>query len=157
MRKSRTLRFLQAQPCVCGLRAGSAPRSEEEADGGPITTSSKEALALFQQARTSGRRRDRGGRPPTGPGDPEGPEFAMAYAYARVPAEGSRSRARTWTRPSAWPRVSPARSTGSGDRRLPRRQAAKAKQEIDELLKLYPQDKRVHSSPGTITPSFSLI
>jgi tetratricopeptide (TPR) repeat protein len=118
----------------------------------PITTSSKEALALFQQARDKWDNIEFAAAAALlDQAIQKDPNFAMAYAYRARSGGGV-----PLSRQSLGKALGLAEKVSTGEKHwilateaFLDGNAAKAKQEIDELLKLYPQDARVHSLAGS--------
>jgi len=117
-----------------------------------ITSSSKPALALFQQAREKmDNQETTAAAPLLDQAIHKDPDFAMAYAYRALAGGGFNVLRLNMDKAVALaPKVSPGErlwiqaQEAQFDGNLP-----KAKQQGDELLKLYPNDKRIAQLAGT--------
>jgi tetratricopeptide (TPR) repeat protein len=153
MSKTHSFGFLAGATLMCVVFAPAPLLAQKKKPTEvPITTSSKEALALFQQARDKWDNVEfEAAVPLLDQAIQKDPDFAMAYAYRAVSGGGV-----------ALSRQNLDKALGLAEKVSPGEKhwilmtdaffdgnAAKAKQEIDELLTLYPGDKRVHSLAGT--------
>ena len=119
----------------------------------PITTTSKPALALFQQARDKmDNSETTAAAPLLDEAIQKDPGFAMAYAYRAFAGGGFNVLLQNLDKAVGLvDKVSPAErlwivaQKAQFDGNLP-----KAKEQVDQLLKLYPNDKRVAQLAGTI-------
>ena len=118
----------------------------------PITTASKPALALFQQARDKmDNAETTAAAPLLDQAIQKDPSFAMAYAYRAFAGGGFNVLLQNLNKAvgladkvSAGERLWILAQEAQFDGNLP-----KAKKQVEELLKLYPNDKRVAQLAGT--------
>ena len=152
MSKSRSPGFLAGATLLCIVFAPAPLLAQKKKSAEvPITTSSKEALALFQQARDKLDNVEfEAAVPLLDQAIQKDPNFAMAYAYRAQSGGGvALSRQNLDKALGLAEKVSPGEKHWIlATEAFVDGNAAKAKQEIDELLMLYPQDKRVHSLAG---------
>jgi len=158
MSKSRSLAFLAGATLLCVVFAPAPLIAQKKKPAEvPITTSSKEALALFQQARDKWDNVEfEAAVPLLDQAIQKDPNFAMAYAYRAQSGGGvALSRQNLDKALGLAEKVSPGEKHWIlATEAFYDGNAAKAKQEIDELLKLYPQDKRVQSLAGLYYGNF---
>jgi len=152
MSKSRSLGFLAGATLLCIVFAPAPLLAQKKKPAEvPITTSSKEALALFQQARDKWDDVEiEAAASLLDQAIQKDPSFAMAYAYRALSGGGvALSRQNLDKALGLAEKVSPGEKHWIlATEAFVDGNAAKATQEIDELLKLYPQDKRVHAFAG---------
>ena len=152
MRRSRTLRFLAGAALLCVVFAPVPLLAQKKKSTEvTITTSSKEALALFQKGRDKWEDNESvAAASLLDQAIQKDPGFAMAYAYrARSGGGVAVSRQNLDKALGLAEKVSPAEKHWIlATEAFLDGNSTKAKQEIDELLKLYPEDKRVHFLAG---------
>jgi tetratricopeptide (TPR) repeat protein len=154
MNTTASLRFYVAATALLALLLAPAALLAQTKTGElPITTTSKPALALFLQAREKmDNSETTAAAPMLDEAIQKDPSFAMAYAYRAFAGGGFNVLLQNLDKAVGLvDKVSPAErlwiaaQKAQFDGNLP-----KAKEQVDQLLKLYPNDKRVAQLAGTI-------